>query len=197
MASDHTVCKASLREIALAKRARVAAAQRHQAARALYPALQRIGLPPAADIAAYWPIRNEFDPRPAIDRLRADGHRIALPVVSGPDGLEFRLWNPQDDLEPAVFGIRVPPVRAGRIDPDVLLMPLAAFDRRGGRIGYGAGYYDRAIERIEARNTTLRIGLAFAVQEVDRVPIEPHDQLLHFVVTEAETVACATAGPHP
>jgi 5-formyltetrahydrofolate cyclo-ligase len=189
--SSRIVSKADLRANALARRATITAGQRRAASERLRPALDRIGLPKAAIVSAYWPIRNEFDPRPVLDHLRAQGHRITLPVVAGPNGLIFRLWNRHGALERAGFGTYCPPEQSPEYLPDILLMPLAAFDRRGGRIGYGAGYYDRAIAKIDACKPNLRIGLAYSFQEVDQVPVDGHDKALHFVITEAETIACA------
>jgi 5-formyltetrahydrofolate cyclo-ligase len=97
----------------------------------------------------------------------------------------FRRWRPGAPLEAAPFGLSHPPAEAGTVDPDVLLVPLAAFDRRGHRIGYGRGYYDRALARLDARGRRRAIGVAFSVQEVDAVPDEPHDRRLDAVLTEA------------
>jgi 5-formyltetrahydrofolate cyclo-ligase len=140
------------------------------------------GAPPAI-VSGFLPIRSEIDPRPAMTALAARGHRLALPCVT-PDGLVFRLWRPGDALRKAGFGLSEPEAAAPAVDPDVMLVPLAAFDRRGHRIGYGAGHYDRALARLSATQHPLALGLAFAAQEVEKVPDEPHDQPLDAIVTE-------------
>ena len=128
-------------------------------------------------IAGYWPVRGEIDPRPL---LLALGRPIALPVT-GPRGtaLTFRLWQPGDALTAGPFGLSEP---AGPpAEPDVLLVPLLAYDARGNRLGYGGGYYDRTI----AATGALAIGAAYAGQEVAAVPVGPDDRPLAGVVTEA------------
>ena len=127
-------------------------------------------------IAGYWPVRGEIDPRPL---LLALGRPIALPVT-GPRGtaLTFRLWRPGDALAPGPFRLSEPtgPPAA----PDMLLVPLLAYDSAGNRLGYGGGYYDRTI----AVTGALAIGAAYAGQEVAAVPVGPDDRPLAGVVTE-------------
>ncbi len=147
---------------------------------------RRAGFPPAAlhpgaalegrCIAGYWPIRGEIDPRPL---LLALGRPIALPVT-GPRGtaLTFRLWRPGDALAPGPFGLSEPTGLPAA--PDVLLVPLLAYDASGNRLGYGGGYYDRTI----AATGALAIGAAYAGQEVAAVPAGPDDRPLAGVVTE-------------
>lgn len=144
---------------------------------------------PAGPVAGFWPIRSEIDPRPVMDRLAELGIPLCLPAVTA-DGLQFRLWRPGDPLRAAGFGLSEPLPDAATCPPDVMLVPLAAFDRRGHRIGYGAGHYDRAIARLRPR---LTLGLAFSVQEVEIVPDEPHDRALDWIVTEREAFAPAPA----
>ncbi len=119
-------------------------------------------------------------------RLVDAGARIALPVTpkSTDDRLRFHLWSTDDMLHPGAFGVHEPHHAAEEADPDLLLVPLLAFDRRGGRLGYGAGHYDRALERLRALKRIRAIGLAFAAQEVERVPTHAHDQPLDAVLTE-------------
>ncbi len=138
-------------------------------------------------VGGFWPIRSEIDPRPALLELDALGLRSALPVVT-PSGLIFRAWKTGDAMAEGSFGLREPEATAPEVSPLALLVPLAAFDRRGHRIGYGAGYYDRAIARLSAIGPLLTIGIAFSVQEIDRVPEEPHDRSLNAIVTEKETI---------
>jgi 5-formyltetrahydrofolate cyclo-ligase len=182
--------KPALRAQALARRSAIDGAGRDAHARAA-----AIHASPLLDecrgliVSGYWPIRSEADPRPLLQRAAAAGARLALPVTT-PDGLDFRLWNTDEPLVPAGFGTEGPPPTAPRAEPDRIIMPLAAFDRRGHRIGYGQGHYDRAIAAAHAAGRRpLLIGLAFAVQEVEKVPFEPHDIPLDFIVTEEELIA--------
>ena len=179
--------KTALRAQALARRDALAAPERAAAAEIL---AQRIAdltpnFPPGP-VAGYWPIRSEADPRPAMSRLRTLGFPIALPVVT-PEGLIFRLWTEAAPLRSAPFGLMEPDDRMLRVEPRTLIVPLAAFDRRGHRIGYGKGHYDRTLA---ALGPVLTIGLAFSIQEIAEIPAEPHDRPLDFVVTERETMAC-------
>jgi 5-formyltetrahydrofolate cyclo-ligase len=181
-----TACddKAALRRLALARRDALYPALRQQASERVADHVLEVlaGTPPAI-VSGFLPIRSEIDPRPAMTALAALGHRLALPCVT-PDGLVFRLWRPGDPLRKAGFGLSEPETDAPAADPAIMLVPLAAFDRRGHRIGYGAGHYDRAIARLSASGSPLTIGLAFAAQEVDAVPDEAHDRPLDAVVTE-------------
>ena len=146
----------------------------------------------ASCVAAYWPIRSEIDPRPILAGLHARGQATALPVVT-PDGLVFRRWSPGDPLVRARFGLSEPVAEAPEVRPDAFLVPLAAFDRAGRRLGYGAGLYDRAIAALAPH---LTLGLAFAAQEAAAVPTEPHDRPLDLIATEAALlIAHAVIGP--
>ena len=138
-------------------------------------------------VGAYWPIRSEVDPRPLMEALVARGQDVALSQILHPH-LSWRLWQPGDVLIKGGFGVREPGPDAPEVFPKALLVPLVAFDRRGGRIGYGKGHFDRAIAALEAQHPVLTIGLAYAVQEIDEVPVEPHDRLLDVIITEAELV---------
>jgi 5-formyltetrahydrofolate cyclo-ligase len=145
-----------------------------------------------AIISGYWPIRSELDPRPMLDIARACGHTVALPVLLDSDTLRFRLWADGNELVRAGFGTIGPGADAPEVVPDIMLLPLAAFDRSGHRIGYGKGHYDRALARLATLgHLPLLIGLAFAVQEVDKVAFEPHDIPLDFIVTEEEPIAAS------
>ena len=143
-------------------------------------------------VGAYWTIRSEVDPRPLMEALIARGQDVALSQILHPH-LSWRLWRPGDVLVKGGFGVREPGPDAPEIFPKALLVPLVAFDRRGGRIGYGKGHFDRAIAALEAQHPVLTIGLAYAVQEIDEVPVEPHDRLLDIIITEAELVRTTSA----
>lgn len=138
-------------------------------------------------VGGYWPIRSEVDPRPLMQALTSRGQDVALSQVLHPH-LSFRLWRPGDVLVKGGFGVHEPGPDAPEVFPNALLVPLLAFDRRGGRIGYGKGHFDRAIASLEDKYPILTIGLAYAVQEIEEVPVEPHDRLLDLVVTEAELI---------
>ncbi|WP_201835202.1 5-formyltetrahydrofolate cyclo-ligase [Microvirga zambiensis] len=138
-------------------------------------------------VGAYWPIRSEVDPRPLMEALLQRGQDVALSQILHPH-LSWRLWQPGDVLIKGGFGVREPGPDAPEVFPKALIVPLVAFDRRGGRIGYGKGHFDRAIAALEAQHPVLTVGLAYAVQEIDEVPIEPHDRLLDIIVTEAELI---------
>ena len=174
--------KADLRAAALARREALPPAERSQSAEVMAELIACLPLPDGP-LALYWPILSEADPRPTA-RLLAN-HTFCLPAVT-PRGLTFRFWAPGDPLEAGPFGLSEPLAGAPEITPAALIVPLAAFDRRGHRIGYGKGFYDRALAKL-AQATT--IGLAFATQEIDHVPDEAHDRTLDFVVTEREIIA--------
>ncbi|MHB2165539.1 5-formyltetrahydrofolate cyclo-ligase [Alsobacter sp. R-9] len=177
--------KAQLRREALARRDALDPASRARASAAVAERVRAwLAASPPMVVSAFWPIRSEIDPRPIIQALAAAGHPTALPSVTD-RGLVFRLWAPGERLVKAGFGLSEPPAGNPEIQPELMLVPLAAFDRRGHRIGYGAGYYDRAIGQ---RPGVRTIGLAFAAQEVERVPDEPHDRALDAVATEHELI---------
>jgi 5-formyltetrahydrofolate cyclo-ligase len=143
--------------------------------------------------AAYWPIRGEADPLPLLAQLAAAGLTTGLPVAAARGTpLTFRLWRPGDQLVDSPLGLKQPAPHSIATEPDLLFVPLAAFDRAGHRIGYGAGYYDATLAALAAKRP-FAIGLAFATQEVERVPAEAHDHPLAFVITERETIDCRTS----
>ncbi|WP_293853070.1 5-formyltetrahydrofolate cyclo-ligase [uncultured Alsobacter sp.] len=181
--------KAALRTTALARRDAFDAAFRDEAAKAVASRIAALaGAMPPGPVSAFWPIRSEIDPRPALSLLASAGRTAALPRVT-PRGLQFCAWSAGDPLVKAGFGLSEPGPEAPIVRPATMLVPLAAFDRRGHRIGYGAGYYDRAIAACQADGAPLlTIGLAFSCQEVEAVPDEAHDKPLDFLVTERETI---------
>lgn len=135
---------------------------------------------PGAVVGGFWPLADEVDVRPLLMALVGRGHRIGLPVTPARGaGLSFRRWRPGATLTPGRFGT-VEPV-GPPIVPTLLLVPLLAFDRQGGRLGYGGGYYDRTLADLPA----FTIGCGFLLQEVDRVPMETHDRRLNAIATEA------------
>lgn len=140
----------------------------------------------APDVAAgFWPIRSEMDVRPLMHALGAKGAQLALPAVLDSQTIVFRELLRGAKLVDMGFGTKGPDVEARVLTPDLILVPLAAFDARGHRIGYGGGYYDRALARMAADGHAPRlIGIAFDCQEVDEVPDEPHDVILPEILTE-------------
>ena len=184
MSENHQ--KAAAREAALKVRAAAHAAGAGAARLAAGHALEAIGhLRAVGTVAGYLPIRSEIDPRPAMLALIGLGYRVAVPVVEAPgQPLAFRAWSPGGTTEPGAFGVEVP-VAAEPVEPDVLLVPMLAFDARGHRLGYGGGFYDRTIARLRARREVHALGFAYAAQEVDLVPDSETDMRLDAVVTEA------------
>jgi 5-formyltetrahydrofolate cyclo-ligase len=156
-----------------------------RAARAL-PLAHFPGLTAAA---VYYAQGAELDPTPLAERLAAAGVTVALPVALSQDGiLQFRRWTPGEGLEPDVTGVPSPPAAAEAVSPQVIVTPLLAFDRRGGRLGQGGGHYDRTLSNLRAAGPVFVLGLAYAGQELDAIPMEPHDQRLDAVLTEAEYI---------
>lgn len=140
-------------------------------------------------IAGYWPLGDELDCRPALEALSRAGAQVALPVVAGQGQvLLFRTWKPGDTLDQGPFGTMHPGTRAAVVCPQILLIPLIAFDLEGNRLGYGAGYYDRTISSLRARDGVSAIGLAYDCQRVDMVPVDAHDQPLDAVLTPSNTL---------
>lgn len=161
--------------------------QRDEAATAMTERfLQNIALPPHAVIAGYWPVRGEIDILPLLEKLRARGQDIALPCVAEKDSpLVFRLWaGATQPLVQGAFGIAEPVAPAAIVTPAVVLVPLAAFDGRGHRLGYGAGFYDRTLDDLRQRGSVLVIGLAYAEQRVDFLPAEATDIPMDIIVTD-------------
>jgi 5-formyltetrahydrofolate cyclo-ligase len=178
-----TITKSELRALALARRAAMTEAERKaasaRAAMRLLPFLR-----PGETVSLFWPMRGEIDPRALIAPVLEGGGRVAMPVVDG-RRMFFRRFDGAECLEPGIFGTQHPSAAQPAVDPDFIVAPLAAFDRRGGRIGYGAGHYDRAIAALAGRGHPFRVaGIAFACQEVEAVPVEPHDAPLSMIATE-------------
>lgn len=177
--------KAALRRKALAARAALRTEQRAEASAHAARLLLGSSLIAAdAVVAGFWPIRDEIDCRPVLTDLLDRGQPVCLPVVTGPEQpLEFRLWQPAAPLYPSGFGTLAPDALAPRVMPDIVIVPLLGFDRRGTRLGYGGGYYDRTIAALARR--PLLLGLAFACQQLPAIPRGAHDVPLDAVVTEA------------
>jgi len=160
-------------------------------------AMAERGLPPGLTVetgivSGFIPYKSEITTVPLMNRLRRQGWQTCLPVVIGPEQpLLFREWAPGDALVPGVWDIPIPLESAPEVMPDVLLVPMLAFDRRGFRLGYGGGFYDRTLDKLRALKPVVAIGVAYHAQMVEEVPIGIHDAPLDYVMTEQETFACA------
>lgn len=189
--------KKRLRLIALGRRAAMGENARHAASEAAaLNAVAALGDVAGRTIALFCAFRDEIDTAPLAEKLRARGALLALPVILGRgEPLLFRRWRADDVLVPAgAFRIPEPPEEAGAVIPDILMVPLAAFDRKGYRIGYGAGFYDRTLAGLRAGRPVRALGYAFACQEVEEVPAEPHDEPVDMMITEREAFS-VTARP--
>src|SRR5215468_3601223 len=181
--------KADLRAIALKARDSISPKQRAAAAEAIAACGLPVALQPGAIISGYAPIKSEIDPTPLMLQCAAQGARLALPAVTGRRrSLIFRAWSPGDRLMLGPLGIPEPSPAAAEVLPDLMLVPLAAFDRLGHRIGYGAGYYDYTFSHLRKAKAVAGIGLGFAVQEIEAVPALSHDVALDYVLTELEAL---------
>jgi 5-formyltetrahydrofolate cyclo-ligase len=145
-----------------------------------------LDIEPGAIVSGFWPIRSEVDVRPLMFALRDKGARLCLPAILDRTTIVFRELVRGAPLVDMGFGTAGPEASAAVLDPTIMLVPLAAFDARGHRIGYGAGHYDRAIARLKEHNHTPRlIGIAFDCQQVPLVPDEPHDMIIPEILTES------------
>src|SRR5579883_130838 len=177
--------KADLRAAALAKRDAIAPEARAAAAEAIAARGLPFPIEASAVVSGYSPIRNEIDPMPLLHRLAGRGARLALPSVTARGhALIFRAFSPGDRLMLGALGIPEPSPAAAEVLPDVMLVPLAAFDRLGHRIGYGAGHYDFTFAHLRKIKPVVGVGLAFAVQETRAIPALSHDVALDYVLTE-------------
>ncbi|MPZ38583.1 MAG: 5-formyltetrahydrofolate cyclo-ligase [Rhizobiales bacterium] len=170
------------------------AADRQQAAEAIAARPFPIAIPPGALVSGFMPLKSEINPLPLMRKLAEAGAKLALPVVAGKGlPLVMRAWTFGAPLASGVWGIREPMPDASAVDPDVLIVPLLAFDRRGHRLGYGAGYYDMTLAALRAKKPIVAVGIAYAAQEVDTVPTTPRDARLDLVLTERETIDLRSA----
>jgi 5-formyltetrahydrofolate cyclo-ligase len=146
---------------------------------------------PGSVISAYAAIGEEIDPLPLAMLLLSQSFRVVLPVMNGKGRpLLFREWRPGDRLEEKVWGIREPLASAPEAEPQIMLVPLLAFDRRGYRLGYGGGFYDRTLASLRARHPVAAVGLAYDEQELEAVPHLDHDQRLDWVLTPSGPIRC-------
>ena len=183
-----TDLKAALRPGAAARRDGLAPTERERAAVALAESAFPIAVAPGTVVSGFSPIKSEISPLPLMRRLAGAGAALALPVIAGRgQPLTMRAWSFGAPLQAGVWGIREPRADAEEVFPDVVLVPLLAFDRRGGRLGYGGGFYDRTLRRLRAMKPVTAIGLAFAVQQIAEVSVGTGDERLDLVLTEDGT----------
>jgi 5-formyltetrahydrofolate cyclo-ligase len=181
--------KAELRREGLARRDALPAEIRKAAAEAIAARPFPLAIASGMILSGFMPLKSEINPLPLMRKLVDDGARLALPVVAGRgQPLIMRSWQWGEPLVPGVWGISEPPPTAPELQPDLLLVPLLAFDRNGHRIGYGAGYYDLTIAQLRAKKPIAAVGIAFAAQEIESVPRTAFDARLDLVLTENETI---------
>ena len=188
MTDSPNTAKAALRRQAIVQRDRAAEAAGPKAS--LLIARRVLGdfvFMKGAVIAGYAAVHGEADPFPLMAALANQGHDLCLPQTQG-DALVFRAWKPGDPLVVGRFNIPEPDAKARERRPDLVLVPVLAFDRHGYRLGYGGGFYDRCLAEHRAKRTIRAIGIAFAGQEVEELPREPTDEPLDAVVTEERVI---------
>jgi 5-formyltetrahydrofolate cyclo-ligase len=181
--------KESLRTATLALRDALPAAVRAAAADAIAARPFPIKFTPGVIVSGFSPMKTEINPIPLMRKLADAGAQLALPAIAGRGKpLGMRAWKFGDPLKAGQWGIREPVPEAPEVAPDILIVPLAAFDRVGHRIGYGAGYYDMTINALRAKKNITAIGIAFAAQEIPQVPTTERDARLDLVLTEREVI---------
>lgn len=181
--------KAELRQAALARRDALPPDERSRAAEIIAARPFPLPIAPGIIVSGFFPIRTEINPLPLMRKLAGEGAALALPVIAGRGKpLILRAYQFGDALVSGQWGIREPGPEAAEVVPDIMLVPLAAFDRYRQRIGYGAGYYDMTIARARSLKPVTAIGIGFAAQEIERVPATPRDAPLDLVLTEREVI---------
>jgi 5-formyltetrahydrofolate cyclo-ligase len=181
--------KIALRAAALSLRDALPADQRAAAAETIAARGLPVVITPGTIVSGFMPLKSEINPLPLLRTLAAAGARLALPSIAGRGKpLIMRAYQFGDEFARGQWGIREPKPEAQEVAPDILIVPLAAFDRAGHRIGYGAGYYDMTINALRARKPVIAIGIAFAAQEIPQVPATKRDARLDLVLTEREVI---------
>ncbi len=181
--------KAAQRAEVLALRDALPAAERQSAAEAIAARKFPVAIAPATIVSGFMPMKTEINPIPLLRKLADAGVQLALPAIAGRGKpLIMRAWHFGAPLKDGQWGIREPLPEADEVVPDILIVPLACFDRAGHRIGYGAGYYDMTINALRAKKKVIAIGIAFAAQEIERVPTTERDARLVLVLTEREVI---------
>lgn len=183
--------KAAIRREALARRDGLPAEMRAAAAQAIAERSFPLAVAADAIVSGFMPLKSEINPIPLMRRLADAGAQLALPAIAGRGRqLTMRAFTFGQPLASGVWGIREPGPDAREVFPDIVIVPLLAFDRSGHRVGYGAGYYDMTIGGLRGRKPVVAVGIAFAVQEIPRVPATVRDAALDLVLTEHEVIDC-------
>ncbi|TWG98002.1 5-formyltetrahydrofolate cyclo-ligase [Mesorhizobium sp. J18] len=178
--------KRQLRAEALSRRDALDPVWRVEASLGIAEAADSFEIEPGQIVSGFWPMRSEVDIRPLMAALRDRGARLCLPAIIDKTTIVFRELVRGAEMVEMSFGTKGPAEGAEILNPSLMLIPLAAFDGRGHRIGYGGGYYDRAIERLRRKGHAPRlVGVAFDCQEVERVPDEGHDIIIPEMLTES------------
>ena len=181
--------KAALRQEAIARRDALPASERQQAAEVIAAREFPLAIAPGTIVSGFMPLKSEINPLALMRKVAEAGAQLALPEVAGRGKpLIMRAYAFGAELAIGQWGIRQPKPEAPEVAPDVLIVPLLAFDRAGHRLGYGAGYYDMTINALRASKPIVVIGIAFAAQEIDVVPTTLRDARLDLVLTEREVI---------
>jgi 5-formyltetrahydrofolate cyclo-ligase len=181
--------KAIVRRDALTRRNALPADLRAQAAEVIASRPFPVSVAPGVIVSGFMPLKSEINPLPLMRKLAGAGAKLALPVIDARGKpLILRAFTFGDALNSGQWGIREPRPEAPEVVPDIMLVPLLAFDRTGHRVGYGAGYYDRTIAKFRATKSALAVGIAFATQEIEVVPITERDARLDLVLTERDVI---------
>ena len=187
--TENQTQKAALRAEALARRDAMPAAARQEAAETVAARAFPVEVKPGTIVSGFSPMKTEINPLPLMRKLADAGANLALPAIDGRGHpLIMRAWTFGDPFKAGQWGIREPVPEAAEVAPDILIVPLACFDRAGHRVGYGAGYYDMTIAALRAKKKVIAVGIAFAVQEIPQVPATERDERLDLVLTERETI---------
>lgn len=187
---DFTFLKRQLRTAAVHKRSEIAPDYARLSALGLLECFKEMKLPENPVFSAYWPMKTELDVRPLMAYLHENGFTVGLPVVTDKgEPLLFRRWEPGAELVAGPYGTEQPNEKYEPVMPNVLFLPLLAFDRSGGRLGYGGGFYDRtlAVLRCGGRSV-IAAGVGFSFQEIEQVPLEDTDEKINVILTEKEII---------
>jgi 5-formyltetrahydrofolate cyclo-ligase len=186
---DSAQQKAELRAAAQVRREALPVEERLIAAATIAARTFPVVVPRGAVVSGFMPLKSEINPLPLMQKLSDAGARLALPAIAGRGKpLIMRAWQFGAPFDRGQWGIREPKPDAPEVDPDILLVPILAFDRHGFRLGYGAGYYDMTIAWLRGKKLITAVGIAFAAQEVPKIPVTPRDERLDLVLTERELI---------
>jgi 5-formyltetrahydrofolate cyclo-ligase len=184
-----STAKDTLRRESVSRRDGLPSDERKAAAETIAARPFPLAVAPGVIVSGFMPLKSEINPLPLMQKLGDAGAQLALPAIAGRGKpLTMRAWQFGGPLDRGQWGIREPKQDAPEVDPDILLVPLLAFDRKGFRIGYGAGYYDMTIHRLRGLKSITAVGIAYAAQEVSDVPTTPRDERLDLVLTEREVI---------